>query len=151
MNSYYLEDLKNNSYYDQLLKRLQDKYPQSQYSKQYELELASDYFSINHDKHPSYELPFWVMFFTLILSISLNIFLTFKIKRKKTSSSYQQKKLTHQEQKVLELILENKTNKEIASILFVSTSTIKTHINNLYKKLNVTSRNELKVLFYSNK
>ena len=42
-------------------------------------------------------------------------------------------------------MLENKTNKEIASALFVSVSTIKTHINNLYKKLEVTSREEVAV------
>ncbi|HEY5689467.1 MAG TPA: helix-turn-helix transcriptional regulator, partial [Yeosuana sp.] len=38
--------------------------------------------------------------------------------------------LTKQEQNILALILENKSNKEIAEILFVSVSTIKTHINN---------------------
>ena len=47
-------------------------------------------------------------------------------------------------------MLENKTNKEIASALFVSVSTIKTHINNLYKKLEVTSREEM-VLRFKNK
>ena len=41
----------------------------------------------------------------------------------------------------------DKTNKEIASELFISLSTVKTHINNLNKKLNVTSRKELKRLF----
>ena len=40
----------------------------------------------------------------------------------------------------------DKTNKEIGSELFISVSTVKTHINNLYKKLNVTSRDEVKNL-----
>ena len=54
--------------------------------------------------------------------------------------------LTQQENKVLDLILEDKTNKEIASELFVSVSTVKTHINNVYKKLEVSSRKEVKEL-----
>ncbi|MGK0379614.1 MAG: DNA-binding CsgD family transcriptional regulator, partial [Patiriisocius sp.] len=54
--------------------------------------------------------------------------------------------LSNQEEKVLALILENKTNKEIASALFVSVSTVKTHINNIYKKRNVSSRQEAKNL-----
>jgi ATP/maltotriose-dependent transcriptional regulator MalT len=52
--------------------------------------------------------------------------------------------LSKQEKKVLELILEDKSNKEIANEMFVSLSTVKSHINNLYKKLNVSSREEVK-------
>ncbi len=55
--------------------------------------------------------------------------------------------LTQQEQRILELLLENKTNKEIAQEIFVSVSTVKTHTNNLYKKLKVRSRDEVKLLF----
>ena len=58
-------------------------------------------------------------------------------------------KLSNQEQVVLDLMLENKTNKEIAESLFLSISTVKTHINNIYKKLEVNSRNEAKSLFVS--
>jgi len=56
-------------------------------------------------------------------------------------------KLTPQEQKIVNLMLDNKSNKEMASELFVSVSTIKTHINNLYKKLGVSSREEMVVRF----
>jgi len=52
-------------------------------------------------------------------------------------------KLTKQEAKVVSLIKEDKTNKEIAMELSISTSTVKTHINNIYKKLEVKSRHEL--------
>ncbi|KFB00501.1 hypothetical protein IA57_08445 [Mangrovimonas yunxiaonensis] len=55
--------------------------------------------------------------------------------------------LTNQEQKVLDLLLEEKTNKEIAKTLFISLSTVKTHVNNVYRKLNVQSREEAKSLF----
>ena len=60
--------------------------------------------------------------------------------------SFSKEKLTNQEQKTLSLILTDKSNKEIASELFISVSTVKSHINNLYKKLNVTSREEVKSL-----
>ena len=52
-----------------------------------------------------------------------------------------------QEEKILNLLLANKSNKEIAEVLFVSVSTVKTHVNNVYKKLNVQSRNEVIALF----
>ena len=48
---------------------------------------------------------------------------------------------------IQEKIAEGKSNKEIASELFISLSTVKTHINNLYKKLDVSSRDDLKSLF----
>ncbi|MGD1945303.1 MAG: response regulator transcription factor [Croceivirga sp.] len=51
--------------------------------------------------------------------------------------------LSKQEHTVRNLILEGKSNKEIANELFISLSTVKTHITNLYAKLNVTSRREL--------
>jgi len=52
-------------------------------------------------------------------------------------------KLTDQEKKIVSLIQQGKTNKEIAIQLAISISTVKTHINNIYKKLSVNSRDEL--------
>ncbi|WP_420602658.1 response regulator transcription factor [Flagellimonas sp.] len=51
--------------------------------------------------------------------------------------------LSKQEKTVRNLILQGKTNKEIANELFISLSTVKTHITNIYSKLNVGSRKEL--------
>lgn len=50
--------------------------------------------------------------------------------------------LTEREVEVLELIARGKANKQIARELFVAISTIKTHVNNLYRKLDVTSRTQ---------
>ena len=50
--------------------------------------------------------------------------------------------LTRRELDVLEQIVEGRTNPEIAQILSVSLSTIKTHVSNILGKLNVTSRIE---------
>ncbi len=144
---YYLEDLKENTYYDDLLERLQKKYPDSRYFNQYKSELASDKFLINPKEATSKNYWLWFVLFLLLASLGFNFF-QFTTSRKKRKSSLDiEKNLTQQEQKVLGFILEDRTNKEIASSMFVSVSTIKTHINNLYKKLNVRSREEVKSLF----
>lgn len=48
--------------------------------------------------------------------------------------------LTRREWEVLRLMGRNRTNEEIREILSVSENTLKTHIRNLFKKLDVTSR-----------
>jgi LuxR family maltose regulon positive regulatory protein len=50
--------------------------------------------------------------------------------------------LSERELDVLALIAAGKSNVEIASSLFVSMSTVKTHINNLYRKLGARSRTQ---------
>ena len=51
--------------------------------------------------------------------------------------------LSRQEQNIQNLIVQGKTNKEIANELFISISTVKTHITNIYGKLKISSRQEL--------
>jgi len=51
--------------------------------------------------------------------------------------------LTDREYATLEQLLEGKTNKQIADDLFVSTNTVKTHLSNIYLKLDVNSRSLL--------
>ncbi|MDD2361464.1 MAG: helix-turn-helix transcriptional regulator [Oscillospiraceae bacterium] len=51
--------------------------------------------------------------------------------------------LTVREQEVLQLILSGKSNREIASTLFISENTVKTHIRNIFSKYDVSSRVEL--------
>ena len=58
---------------------------------------------------------------------------------------------SERELEVLRLIAAGKTNRRIASELFVSVGTVKTHTNNLYRKLGAHSRTravarELKLL-----
>lgn len=52
----------------------------------------------------------------------------------------QQYKLTPREKEFIDLIYSGKTNKEIAEILFLSESTVKTHIYNIFRKMDVKSR-----------
>ncbi|MBN2348543.1 MAG: helix-turn-helix transcriptional regulator [Bacteroidales bacterium] len=55
--------------------------------------------------------------------------------------------LSLREREIFELILKGKTNKEIAAILFIDICTVKTHINNIYKKIGVNTRIEIFNLF----
>jgi LuxR family transcriptional regulator, maltose regulon positive regulatory protein len=50
--------------------------------------------------------------------------------------------LSERELEVLALVASGKSNAEIAISLFVSLSTVKTHINNLYRKLEARSRTQ---------
>jgi DNA-binding NarL/FixJ family response regulator len=56
------------------------------------------------------------------------------------------KKLSDKEQEIEQLILLGKSNKEICAELFIEQSTLKTHINHIYKKLEIHSRKELKAI-----
>ena len=59
--------------------------------------------------------------------------------------------LSQREREVLQLLLEEKTNPQIAEALFVSESTVKYHVHNLLKKTGCKTRLELLSLFYSSK
>lgn len=50
--------------------------------------------------------------------------------------------LTERETDVLKLIVSGNSNKEIASALFISEATVKTHVNNLLSKLGVSDRTQ---------
>lgn len=58
----------------------------------------------------------------------------------KTSS--EEKNLTAREIEVLELIAEGLINKEIAKRLYISEKTVKNHVSNIFKKLNVSDRTQ---------
>ncbi len=51
--------------------------------------------------------------------------------------------LSQREENIKNLILEGKSNKEIAEELYISLSTVKTHITHIYHKLQVAGRREL--------
>jgi DNA-binding NarL/FixJ family response regulator len=55
--------------------------------------------------------------------------------------------LTEREQEVLSVLSKGLTNKEIADSLCISEKTVKTHLNNIFRKLNVTRR--LQAILYA--
>ncbi|WP_282162510.1 response regulator transcription factor [Ulvibacterium marinum] len=145
--SYYLKDLNDNTYYSDLLERLKRTYPETSYTELYQNEIDLDK-QIASDKGANLFTWKWLLAFALLLSLLLNIYLL--IKKRQSREMFKKgilEKLTHQEQKIVDEILKEKTNKEIATDLFISVSTVKTHINNLYKKLNVSKRDDIKGLF----
>ncbi|WP_299683732.1 LuxR C-terminal-related transcriptional regulator [uncultured Dokdonia sp.] len=147
---YYLNDLENTDYYNNLLQRLKVTYPKQPYTEQYEKELAADYFLTQKSQKAPISDWIYILAIGLLISLLLNIyFLFFRKKPLLTQQTAVTDLLTKQEQKVLDLILQNRTNKEIASEIFVSVSTVKTHINSIYKKLHVSNRDEVKSLYKS--
>lgn len=50
--------------------------------------------------------------------------------------------LSNTELNILKLLSEGKTNQEIADNLFISVNTVKKHITNIFKKLNIKSRSD---------
>jgi len=147
-HEYYLEDLKTSTYYDDLKVRLSEQYPNSVYLRQYENEINADKFSIEDPNKTSSGKWSSILLVFFGVSLLFNGFLLYQLfKKKSKNTSNLKSSLTKQEQNILQLLLEDKSNKDIAEVLFVSVSTVKTHINNVYKKLNVQTRGEVKKLF----
>lgn len=150
LHNYYVEDLKNNSYYNNLKTRLENTYPSAAYTKQYTNELEADRYMLESSGKKSASHWNLLLYFILGASIILNLFFVYRNWKQKQSKLEDLKaKLSKQEQVVLEHLLMDKTNKDIAESLFLSVSTVKTHTNNIYKKLNVQSRDDAKSLFIS--
>ncbi len=55
--------------------------------------------------------------------------------------------LTNSERKILVFLAEGLNNKEISKQVFCSVSTVKSHLENIYFKLNVKNRVQAAVLF----
>ncbi len=145
--SYYLQDVAGNQYYGALADRLRSRYPEAKSTDLYLREIGSDIL-LSAQRKPSSSNWIWVLASLLAISALLNLYFLWKgNKTRKNLKRGFLEKLTPQEQKIVEEIRKDKTNKQIASDLFISTSTVKTHINNLYKKLNVSSRDEIKRMF----
>jgi len=140
-HAYYIQDLAHNPYYQKLGKRLANNYDKAPFVAQYTLELKADSAVIGTGPKAGIDL-LWVVGVAVVL-ITL-FFGTLKYyKNRKSNNLNIPTELTPQEQRVYKAIQNNKTNKEIALELFISTSTVKTHINNIYKKLDVTSRKDI--------
>jgi len=54
--------------------------------------------------------------------------------------------LTNRQREIFDLIAEGKSNKEIIDKLFIELSTLKTHINKIYKTLEISNRKEARAI-----
>ncbi|WP_245811328.1 response regulator transcription factor [Ekhidna lutea] len=79
-----------------------------------------------------------------LLFLVFGIWLGMKLFNKNTSEKYDGSKLglSKREVEVLELLAQGFSNQEVADKLFVSLNTAKTHISNIYTKLNVKRRTQ---------
>lgn len=146
-HSFYMNDVKMNSYYEELLHRLKTAYGNQTFVTQYQNELQADKMIQNgFEKATSNKFMAYFLVGGILL---LTLFLVYSSTKNKTKSTktIPVDTLTSQERTIMIKIAEGKSNKEIAAELFISLSTVKTHINNLYKKLDVGSRDELKAMY----
>ncbi|MDD2336188.1 MAG: response regulator transcription factor [Geobacteraceae bacterium] len=60
-------------------------------------------------------------------------------------------KLSNKESQIVELVVEGFKNKEIASRLFLSEQTIKSHLGRIFRKMQVRNRSELVSMIYKNR
>lgn len=127
----------NSEYYIRLLEELKSSEINNQEYFFLEKELNS-YYLINLEKKQTLSIILNIIFGIII---AILIYTIYSLKFQKRLNIIEE--LSNQEIKVKEHILNGKSNKEIAEELFISLNTVKTHITNIYSKLNVSNRKEL--------
>lgn len=137
---------KDPEFYNSILEALKNYYSETSYYLQYQDDLSKISNAIVLQKYMVHRnLNYMLGALVLVLS-SISFFLFRKLKSvqpKEIQEEISNLTLTNQEEKIAKLILEDKSNKEIADELFISLSTVKTHVRNLYAKLNIANRQEL--------
>lgn len=139
--------VKDETFYKAFAERLSREMPNADYTNNYLRKLR--YYSDEVVE----VLPVWaawLMGFMTMLVIAL-AFMLYSLKQKLNRLNASEiirpvpveGRLTKKEKEILDLILADKSNKEIAATLFIELSTVKTHINKIYSKLEVKSRKEL--------
>jgi len=156
---YHIDDkdidfLMNSDFYFDFQKKLQEQYPSFQYTEAYN-DLLKELIGFRNYvcEMPGIQ-PKWkdqlivveaiVIFLLLILVVWL-VIMQRKLRLNQASDSNSKSpydNLTTKQQEILSMLANGKTNKEIAQELFVEVSTVKTHINNIYRQLNVSNRKE---------
>lgn len=139
------QDFKSDpDFYNNLLNQINEDYSGASYYIQYQAgisKLSASNIKEKYTFHKRLNYILGVIILLLLLSLS---YLLLKLKdTRKQEINTELYTLTSQEGKVAKLICEGKSNKEIAAQLFVSLSTVKSHIGNINSKLNVTSRSQV--------
>ncbi len=143
--SFVKEDYKKDPrFYNNLLNGLNEYYSGTSYYSQFLEEISRLSITLYKQKMVVYKKICYALGGIILLLIVIVVFQYKKIKKERTKmDSAKGHLLTAQERKVAELICSGKSNKEIADCLFISLSTVKTHIGNINSKFNVTNRQEL--------
>ena len=127
----------NTSYYTALLEKLKEsEIPPSEY-----LFLEEKLAYLNQEVlGEKLQLSRWLNWGLGVTVLLLVLVMVFQRRNRKKSVLPE---LSKQETLVRNLILQGKSNKEIAGELFISLSTVKSHITSIYGKLNVSNRQQL--------
>ncbi len=140
LSSGYIEAFKESrEYFYEILEELKVSHPF--YADRLSKELAVIDLQLNGDELDQVKQENTILKIIAVGLLLLVVILLFLLRKNKKSPPLID--LTQQEMKIQKLILEGLSNKEIADELFISVSTVKTHINTLYKKRGVSSRKEL--------
>ncbi len=120
---------KNPGYYTKYLRKWRKE--DSEYFRAFRAQLQID-------KEQSNIVPLVSALLFILMSIAVYYY-----RRRKKSDINPFRSLTVQERKIFALLKEGKSNKEISEICAVSLSTVKTHVNSIYSKLNLSSRTDV--------
>lgn len=86
---------------------------------------------------------------TCIFSLIAGFLICLLVKFRKPNKKIFIQDLSLQERRIYGLLLEGKSNKEIADFLVIELSTVKSHISSIYSKLNISSRKDILNLNYN--
>ncbi len=146
--------LRNSEFYFNFQERLEKDFPNTAYTQAYSELIVSlvgfrDFVCEMPGVQEKWKDRALIIETILILILLIIIVWLLVIQRKTMRSQIKNESLqsafynlTSKQQEILELLAAGKTNKEIALDLFVELSTVKTHINNIYRQLGVTTRKE---------
>lgn len=140
--------LRNNEFYFNFQKKINHEFPNAVYTEAYN-DLLQDLVGFKEmvceipgviPKWKDYLLIIEGIVIFVLLIVLIWVIRNFRIRNKKNGNSYAN--LTSKEKEILRLLANGKTNKEIAKELFIELSTVKTHINSIYKQLELSNRKE---------
>jgi len=91
---------------------------------------------------------FAILVCVCFLSIGLFIYQSVRLHKRKEPAAVKEQpslaeRLSQKELEIATLMVKGKTNKEISGLMFIEVSTVKTHVSNIYQKLNISGRKEL--------
>jgi DNA-binding CsgD family transcriptional regulator len=82
-----------------------------------------------------------ILIFSVLLISGLGVIRYFLVRKKRSKNPYQS--LTVQERKIFGLMKDGRSNKEISDECGISLSTVKSHVNSIYSKLDISSRTDV--------
>jgi DNA-binding CsgD family transcriptional regulator len=136
--------ISNPAFYNNLLKELNIVYSGSSYYTQFHEETSNLSASVIQQKYVFHKRLNYFLGSIVVFLFAVILFLFRRLRIKgKQETTLELSALTAQEEKVARLICEGKSNKEIAARLFISLSTVKSHIGSINSKLDVANRQQL--------